>query len=84
MDNVKNCDTNSGCKMHGCTIIGAIFIILGTILTIFTLSGFGILGMFLVGLVFCCHKKISSKTCCACCKCCNTSEAGDCHTVNKA
>lgn len=83
MDHMKSCDTKSDCKMHWCSIFGVIFILLATVLTLFTLNGLGILGMFLVGLMFCCHKKMSSRGCCACCKCCDTSEKGVCHTSDK-
>jgi hypothetical protein len=46
------------------SVVGGIFIILATILTLLTLNGFGILGMFAVGCMLCCHRK---STCgCAC------------------
>ena len=81
MDNMKECKITGDCKMHWCGIFGAIFIVLATILTLFTLSGFGILGMFLVGLMFCCHKHMSSRSCCSCCKCCGPSEMEECDTT---
>ena len=78
MNSMKDCKITGDCKMHWCGIFGAIFIVLATILTLFTLSGLGILGMFLVGLMFCCHKKMSSHGCCSCCKCCGTVEKAEC------
>lgn len=67
----------NGCKMRECLsnhrreIVGGIFLILATLLTILTLSGLGIFGMFLTGLFMCCHRHL------CCCKnnsaeCCDT------------
>ena len=83
MDDMKDCKMSGDCKMQWCGIFGIVFIVLATILTLFTLSGFGILGMFIVGLMFCCHKHMSKKSCCCCCKCCDTSDMGECEMPKK-
>jgi hypothetical protein len=44
-------------------VFGVIFIVLATILTLVTLSGFGILGLFAVGIsLLCCHNHCCSKS----------------------
>lgn len=63
---------------HRTRIVGAVFILLATVLTLLTLNGLGILGMFAVGCMMC-HCKTS---CCAC-PCCTTQsckDASECHT----
>ena len=68
MDKKKKVD---GCHTpHRCEILGIIFLAVATILTLLTFNGVGILGMFIVGLVFCCHKHWNGGQCrcgCACC-----------------
>lgn len=70
-----------GCKMRECLlnhrreIVGGIILLLAILLTILTLSGLGIFGMFLTGLFMCCHRHMG----CCCCKksaveCCETEE----------
>lgn len=59
----------AGCKVRECLsshrreIVGGIILILAILLTILTLSGLGIFGMFLTGLFMCCHRHIG-----CCCK----------------
>jgi hypothetical protein len=53
---LKNTKADVCCTSHRCEILGIIFLAIATILTLLTFSGVGILGMFIVGLVFCCHK----------------------------
>lgn len=59
----------TGCKVKECLsshrgeIVGAVFLILATLLTILTFSGLGILGMFVTGLYLCCHKHMCCKHC---------------------
>lgn len=62
----KNKKANACCTSHRCEILGAVLLAIATILTVLTYSGLGIFGMFLVGLVFCCHKHWSCPTesCC--------------------
>ncbi len=75
MDDKKECKIAACCKSNCCGIIGMILVVLATILTLITLNGAGILGMFVAGLVFCCHKHMSSKGCCPGCRCgCCSSE----------
>jgi hypothetical protein len=74
MDKLKECKVTACCSSHACEIIGAILIGVATLLTLFTLNGAGIFGMFLVGLVFCCHKHMS-------CKSCPCAEKGICDAV---
>ena len=60
MKNLKKCGMTSECWSGFTCILGVGFIIIATILPLMTMSGFGILGMFLVGAILCRHK-------CDCC-----------------
>ena len=60
MDDMKNCKISACCKTHWRSVLGLILVILGTILTVATLSGLGIFGMFLAGIALCCHKHLSA------------------------
>lgn len=64
----------SGCS-HKFEILGIIFLAIATVLTLYTLNGMGILGMFIVGLVFCKHKH--SNVCCPKCGCANCECCSD-------
>ena len=64
---------------HRGEIVGAIFIILATLLTVLTFSGLGILGMFATGLFLCCHKHM----CCQKCPDNNESEANKATAAKK-
>lgn len=68
----KLCKTGSCCTTHRSEIFGAIFLAVATVLTLFTYSGAGIFGMFMVGLILCIRKQFGCKTCgCgANCECC--------------
>ncbi len=68
----SRCKISENYKTHGCKIIGFILIALATILTLITLSSLGILGMFIVGAIFCCHK-YCHKYMGNCCHCCPTT-----------
>ncbi|MDF1756910.1 MAG: hypothetical protein P1U74_01235 [Legionellaceae bacterium] len=61
------CKVRSCLSTHRREIVGAIFLILATLLTLLTLSGVGILGMFIVGLVLCSHKHL----------CCRNSDSSE-------
>lgn len=50
----KDCTTN--CWSHRHELLGLIFLIIATLLTIVSHSGCGIVAMFIVGLVLCCCK----------------------------
>ncbi|OGV30200.1 MAG: hypothetical protein A3E88_01280 [Legionellales bacterium RIFCSPHIGHO2_12_FULL_35_11] len=68
----KDCKVRECFKSHRRELVGAIFLVLATLLTILTLSGLGIIGMFAVGLMLCCNGHI-------CCKheideCCDQEE----------
>ena len=60
----KKCDVMSGCWTHRSQVLGAVFLVIAAILTLLTLNGFGILGMFLVGIMLCRRKSMES--CCGC------------------
>lgn len=67
MDTDK-CKIKSGCLSNRCEIIGIVFLVIATVLTLITLSGMGIFGMFLVGVLMCCHKHYQKCPCaCGCC-----------------
>lgn len=87
MDDKEKCKITACCKSHGCKILGLILVVLAVILTVITFSGLGILGMFLVGMVFCCHKHLSSRVggCgCGCgCSCCPSSDDASCGVSDK-
>lgn len=79
MENKEQCKIKSCCSTHGCSIAGIILLVLATILTLITLNGAGILGLFIAGVVLCLHKNICCKMChCGCMNnksaCCDVSE----------
>ena len=84
MKDEKNCKISECCKTHWYRILGIILLILAVVLTVLTFNGLGILGMFLAGLMLCCHKHLSSKMGgCACgCACCSMDEK-KCTTASK-
>ncbi|MDP3704300.1 MAG: hypothetical protein Q8R24_00130 [Legionellaceae bacterium] len=68
MEKNKDCKVTACCTSHRCEIFGGIFLAIATVLTLLTYSGLGILGMFIVGMVFCCHKHTGFGRCrCGCC-----------------
>lgn len=69
MKNGKKCGMTSECWSGFACVLGVAFIIIATILTLITMNGFGILGMFIVGAMFCRHK----------CPCCGPHHHGDYH-----
>lgn len=58
----KKCDMSKDCWSGFTGILGAAFIIVATILTLITMNGLGILGMFFVGLMLCKHHCIPCHT----------------------
>jgi hypothetical protein len=57
---------SSGCK-QGSTICGIVLLVIATILTLITLNGIAILGMFIVGVMLLCHKNWRCASSCPCC-----------------
>ena len=84
MDDLKSCKMTD-CKTHWCALFGIVLIVLATVLTFMTLSSLGILGMFLAGLMLCCHKKLSMNRCgCGCgCGCGCAPNGIGCDTPEK-
>lgn len=80
MKDTKACSTKSGCCWnYKHEIVGAIFILIATLLTIFTVNSLGILGMFIVGAMLLCCKH--SRCNCSChCGCCNDLSTQHCDT----
>ncbi len=78
MDDKKKCKISAGCKTHWRELLGLILVVLASFLTLISLSGAGIFGMFLVGLVLVCHKHFWPMVCgagCGCgCPCCDPIE----------
>lgn len=70
MEKIKKVKTGVCNMSHRSEILGIIFLAIATILTILTFSDLGILGMFLVGSVFCCHKHWGRRCKCGC-ECCS-------------
>ncbi|MDF1645455.1 MAG: hypothetical protein P1U61_00520 [Legionellaceae bacterium] len=62
MKNGKKCGMTSECWSGFMGLLGAGFIIVATILTLITMNGLGILGMFIVGAMLCKRKGL----CCGC------------------
>ncbi len=56
MKNAKKCEMTSECWSSFTKVLGVAFIIVATILTLVTMNGLGILGMFIVGAVLCRRK----------------------------
>ena len=65
MKNNKNGQATKCCWGYRHELLGLILLVLATILTIITCNSFGIVAMFLVGLVLCCYRYM-------CCYCCHT------------
>lgn len=53
MKHGKHCEMPTACWSGFTGVIGIAFIIVATILTLITMNGLGILGMFFVGLLLC-------------------------------
>ena len=49
----KTCGLTGSFWSHRSKLVGSVFLIVATILTLLTLNGFGIFGMFLVGAILC-------------------------------
>jgi hypothetical protein len=86
MDDKKDCKISACCKTHWCTALGMIFLVVAVVLTITTYSSLGIFGMFLAGIMLCCHKHMSARRCgCGCgCACCASCDESVCDTPKKA
>lgn len=61
--NMKKCGVDMGCWSGFAGVLGVAFIIVATILTLLTMNGLGILGMFFVGVMLCRRKMVM----CPCC-----------------
>ena len=67
---MKDAKDDQRCRSQTAGFLGVVFIVAATILTLFTLDGFGIFGMFLVGVM------LLRKGCCSSscgCGCASTS-----------
>ena len=64
MKESKKCETVGACWTHRSQVVGASFLVIASILTLLTLNGFGILGMFLVGIMLCRRKSMCTCPCC--------------------
>ena len=87
MDDKNKCKITECCQKHWYRMLGIILVVLAAILTVITFSGLGILGMFLAGLMLCCHKHLSSGMGwggCGCgCSCCSSSNDMKCNVTEK-
>ena len=64
MDKQECTTSGSGsCKLM---IVGAIFLAIALVLTLYTQSSMGILGLFIAGAVFCKSKSCGNRCCCCC------------------
>jgi len=63
---MKDAKDDKKCRSQSAAFLGVVFIVAATILTLFTLDGFGIFGMFLVGVM------LLRKGCCSACGCHNS------------
>lgn len=59
MKDSKYCGITSCCWSFRHELLGLILLIIATLLTIATCNSFGIVAMFLAGLVLCCYKHVS-------------------------
>lgn len=74
------CKIRECCSSHRCEIVGIIFLALATVLTLITLNGMGIFGLFIVGVLMCCHKHMGCRKCnCECC----ASDDSECEPEKK-
>jgi len=83
MDDKKSC--TESCNTSHCKIIGGAFLVVATILTLITLNGLAVFGMFLSGLFFCGCKHMMSKRCCCTDKslCCDVKSSSECSETKK-
>lgn len=65
------------CWAYKYEILGLLFLLLATILTLITFNSIGIAAMFFVGLVLCAHRCLCYKTCDACGKTCDAIDVID-------
>ena len=63
---MKDAKDDKGCHSQTTAFLGIVFIVAATILTLFTLDGFGIFGMFLVGVMLLRKACCSSSCGCGC------------------
>ncbi len=83
MKNKKFCETTAGCWSHWHELLGVTLLVLATILTIITCNGFGIIAMFLVGLIMCCHKHLCGHCCHSKASCDSLPSGLDVHVEKK-
>ena len=78
-DQMDKKNMSACCASHNTVIVGAIFLAIATVLTLYTLSDMGILGLFIAGVVFCKRKHFGCSKCgCTNCECC--SDMSSCET----
>ncbi len=81
MESVKNDKMIDCVRTHRRVVFGLILVIIATVLTLFTLSSLGILGMFIVGSMFCVGHCFQRGCCCCGSSMCDASqEHGSCST----
>lgn len=69
MKDSKYCQTTSGCWGHRHELLGLILLIIATLLTIASHNSFGIVAMFIVGVVLCCSRHWALSFCHCQCHC---------------
>lgn len=75
----KKCGLTGACWAHRSKLVGGFFLIVATILTLLTLNGFGILGMFLVGILLCRRNMMCGCSCrTSCSEECSPCDTGTC------
>jgi len=76
-----SCSVRSYCSTHCVEVVGLILLVVATFLTLVTLNGFGILGLFIVGLLLVTHKNWSCASCA--CPCHSNMECKPCAPEEK-
>lgn len=74
MKNTKYCQITACCWDLRHELLGLILLIIATFLTIATANSFGIIAMFIVGGVLCCHRHFS---------CCSPHGGSHCHPADE-
>ena len=74
MKDGNKCSVTGFCWPNRSKLVGGVFLIIAAVLTLFTLNGFGILGMFIVGAVLCRR----AAACCCSCHCHSSCDVGSC------
>ena len=74
MKDAKYFQTTAHCWSYRHELIGLILLVIATFLTVITCNSFGIVAMFVAGVVFCCYKHF----------CCCHHHNGACHSSEEA